>query len=265
MPVGNRVPYKKKHAATAAERQTWERHRASVMAEARTGLDVKETLASVRHPGWQWERRSRAGQRQRPRPLSLPPCAAPGAPERGVFSIPALSPPPLSSINLVCRRAGWEAAALLAVMMDGGKVAPDIHRIPPLGIVTRQSTDVLAVDDPTVARALRYIREHACEGIDVGDVLQHSPMSRRILEGKLKTLLGRTPREEIMRVQLNRAKDMLTGTELALAEIAERAGFQHTEYFSFVFKRENGVTPSAYRKEHGAQWQAESGKRKDEG
>ena len=164
----------------------------------------------------------------------------------------SLSPPPLSSIQLDTKRAGWEAAAMLAVMMNGGKVAPDIHRIPPLGVVTRQSTDVLAVDDAPVARALRYIREHACEGIDVSDVLHHCPMSRRIFEGKLKALLGRTPREEIVRVQLNRAKEMLSGTELTLAEIAERAGFQHTEYFSFVFKRESGMTPSAYRKDHGA-------------
>ena len=164
----------------------------------------------------------------------------------------ALSPPPLSSINLDKRRAGWEAAALLAEMMDGGKVAPEIHRIAPLGVVTRKSTDVLAVDDPPVTRALHYIREHACEGIGVGDVLHHCPMSRRILEGKLKTLLGRTPREEIVRVQLNCAKEMLSGTELPRAEIAARAGFKHTEYFSFVFKRETGVTPSAWRKDHRA-------------
>ena len=164
----------------------------------------------------------------------------------------ALTPPPLSSIVPNTQRTGWEAAALLAVLMKGGKVAPGPHLIPPLGVATRQSTDVLAVDDPPLARALRYIREHACEGIGVGDVLRHSPMARRAFEGRLRALLGRSPHEEIQRVQMNRVKELLGGTALPLAQIAERAGFRHTEYLSVVFKRECGTTPSAFRKEHGA-------------
>lgn len=163
----------------------------------------------------------------------------------------ALSPPPLSSIILNARRTGWEAAALLAVRMRGGAVAQTTHFIPPLGVATRQSTDVLAVDDPPIARALHYIREHACEGLGVEDVLRHCPMARRTLESRLKVLLGRSPHEEIQRVQLNRVKELLTGTDLTLSEIAGRAGFRHTEYLSVVFKRELGTTPIAFRKEHG--------------
>ena len=163
----------------------------------------------------------------------------------------ALTPPPLSSIRLNTQRTGWQAAALLALMMAGGKVPADTLLVPPLGVVTRQSTDVLAVDDPPVARALHYIREHACEGIGVSEVLRHCPMARRTLEARLKALLGRTPREEITRVQMNRVKELLAGTDLALAEIAGRAGFRHPEYLSVVFKRETGVTPGEYRKQHG--------------
>ena len=99
-------------------------------------------------------------------------------------------------------------------------------------------------------RALRFIREHACEGIGVEDVLRQCPMARRALEARMKALLGRSPHEEILRVQLNRVKELLTGTELSVAQIAERAGFRHTEYLSVVFKRETGQTPSAYRQEH---------------
>ena len=164
----------------------------------------------------------------------------------------ALSPPPLSSISLNTQRTGWQAAALLALMMGGGKVPAETQLVPPLGVVTRQSTDVLAVDDPPVARALRYIREHACEGLGVSDVLRHCPMARRTLEARLKALLGRTPRAEIARVQMNRVKELLASTDLALAEIAGRAGFRHPEYLSVVFKRETGVTPGEYRKQHGA-------------
>ena len=161
----------------------------------------------------------------------------------------ALSPPPLSSIALNTQRAGWEAAAMLAVMMKGHKVAPEIHRIPPLGVVTRLSTDVLAVDDPPLSAALRYIREHACEGIGISDVLHHCPMARRNFELRLKALVGRTPREEITRVQINRVKELLGGTKLSLGEIADRAGFKHVEYMTVVFKRECGQPPSAFRQE----------------
>jgi LacI family transcriptional regulator len=161
-----------------------------------------------------------------------------------------LSPPPLSSVMLNPRRAGWEAAALLSLMMKGETVPPDPHLIPPLGIATRQSSDILAVADAKIANALRYIREHACDGIRVSDVLRHCPMARRALETRFRKLLGRTPRQEILRVQLNRVKELLVGTELPIWEIATRTGFE-PEYLSSVFKQEVGVAPSEFRKNFG--------------
>jgi len=161
-----------------------------------------------------------------------------------------LSPPPLSSVILNTRRTGWEAAALLSLMMKGEKLAPDAHLIPPLGIETRQSSDILAIADPKIAAALRYIREHACEGLRVSDVLKHCPMARRALESRFKQLLGRTPRQEILRVQLNRVKELLIGTELPVWEIADRTGFD-PEYLSVVFKQETSISPSEYRRNYG--------------
>lgn len=161
-----------------------------------------------------------------------------------------LSPPPLSSVTLNPRRTGWEAAALLSLMMKGETLAPTAHLIPPVGVVTRQSTDILAVADPKIAGALRYIREHACEGIQVRDVLQHCPMARRALEVRFRKCIGRTPREEILRVQLNRVKEFLVGTELPVWDVADRTGFE-PEYLSVVFKRHTGLAPSEYRKKYG--------------
>ena len=83
-----------------------------------------------------------------------------------------LSPPPMSSVILNPRRVGRDGAALLSRMMRGETLEPVAHLIPPIGIATRQSTDILAVADPGIAAALRYIREHACEGIHVRDVLR---------------------------------------------------------------------------------------------
>lgn len=163
----------------------------------------------------------------------------------------ALSPPPMSSVILNPRRGGWEAAALLTRLMNGERIPPAEFFIPPVGVAVRQSTDVLAVDDPQIARALRYIREHACERISVKDVLSHCPMARRVMETRFRRLLGRTPRQEIVRVQINLVKELLVGTALPVAQIAERSGFD-PEYISIVFKQETGVTPSAFRKQFGA-------------
>lgn len=162
----------------------------------------------------------------------------------------ALSPPPLSSIALNPRRAGWEAATLLSALMRGERLPASAHLIPPVSIVTRQSTDVLAVADPKIAAALRYIREHACTGIGVSDVLRHCPMARRALENRFARLIGRTPGEEILRVQLNRVKELLVGTKLPIWEIAGRTGFG-PEYLSVVFQRHFKTTPSRFRRSHG--------------
>jgi len=162
----------------------------------------------------------------------------------------SLSPVPLSSITLNPKKVGWEAAATLAQMLSGETPVLTERLIAPIGIATRQSTDILAVDDPQITQALRYIREYATSGIGVKQVLQACPMSRRSLEQKFLTLLQRTPHDEILRVQLDRAKELLLGTALRVGEIAERVGLENA-YFSAVFKRVSGYTPREFRQQFG--------------
>ena len=157
--------------------------------------------------------------------------------------------PPLSSVAPDTQRAGWEAADMLSRLMRGETIAPELRRIPPIGVSARQSTDVTAVDDVHVAKAAQFIREHACDQIGVMDVAAVVPLARRSLEKRFSALIGRTLREEITRVQMQRVKDLLLGTDLPLAQIAERTGFRHVEYLTVVFKREFGQPPSAYREE----------------
>ncbi|HOX06915.1 MAG TPA: DNA-binding transcriptional regulator [Planctomycetota bacterium] len=158
-----------------------------------------------------------------------------------------LCDPPLSSVIPNTRRTGYEAAALLDRMMAGERVKGAALRIEPLGVATRLSTDVLAIDDRGVAAAVRHIREHACDGINVKDVLRAVPQSRRSLESRFRKLIGRTPHEEILRVQLGRARLLLAESELSLKQIAEQTGFAHAEYLSAVFRREVGIPPGRYR------------------
>jgi LacI family transcriptional regulator len=158
-----------------------------------------------------------------------------------------LASPPLSSVIPNTHRTGYEAAALLDRLMAGQRVAAKPHLIAPLGVAARQSTDVLAVDDRDVARAVQFIREHACGGINVADVLRAVPLSRRVLEQRFRRLLGHTPHEEILHVRLDRVKQLLAETDLPLYLIADRTGFEHVEYLSVVFKRDTGRTTSACR------------------
>jgi Transcriptional regulators len=163
-----------------------------------------------------------------------------------------LAVPPLSSVIPNTRRAGYEAAALLERWMSGEKVAPEPHLIPPVGVAARQSTDVLAIEDREVVRALQFIRAHACEGINVADVLAAVKMSRRVLEQRFRKLLGRSPHEEILHLKLTRVQQLLSETDLPLYVIAERTGFEHVEYLSVAFKRELGMTPRQFRAKAGA-------------
>jgi LacI family transcriptional regulator len=164
-----------------------------------------------------------------------------------------LADPPLSSVICNTHRTGYEAASLLDRLMSGEPVPPEAHLIKPQGIETRQSTDILAIDDPHVAVAARFIREQACAGIQVSDVLQYVPYSRRVLDRRFLDSLGRTPHEEITRLRIDRVKQLLVETALPLSVIASRAGFEHDEYMTVAFKKQVGLPPSHYRrsaKEH---------------
>jgi LacI family transcriptional regulator len=161
-----------------------------------------------------------------------------------------LSDPPLSSVVPDTFRAGYEAARLLDQWMAGKKRPPGDLQIEPTGIVTRKSTDALAVADPIVSQAVRFIREHACDGIKVRDVMQHMPLSRAALDNEFKKLLGHTSHEEILRIQFQRVIELLTKSDLTLTEIAERTGFRHPQYLTYAFKERYGVPPSEYRKQH---------------
>ncbi|MBI1369616.1 MAG: helix-turn-helix domain-containing protein [Planctomycetes bacterium] len=162
--------------------------------------------------------------------------------------------PPLTSVAPNTEKIGYEAAALLDAMM-AGRPAPE-HKmfIEPRGVVTRQSTDVLAVADRDIAAAVRFIREHAMDGISVESVLAQVPLSRSTLERRFSRLLGRSPKAEILRVQLERVKQLLRETDFTLPKIAQFAGFKHPEYMCAMFKHKTGMTPGDYRRstEHSA-------------
>jgi LacI family transcriptional regulator len=132
-------------------------------------------------------------------------------------------------------------------MMAGEVIEPTIHTIDPREIVTRMSTDIIAVEDPYVVEAMKYIREHAYEEMKVEDLLAFIPLSRRSLDHRFLNAIGRTPHEEIMTTKIKLISRMLVETDWTMPVIAEQLGFKHPEYMSVVFKKYTGLSPGAYR------------------
>ena len=164
----------------------------------------------------------------------------------------ALANPPLSSVVLNAWRMGYEAARVLDGLMRGQKPSPRQVLIPPLDIATRQSTDVTAIADATVAKAMGYIREQACDGINVEDVVRRAGISRTALQDHFRVALGRPIHDVIVDARIARVRELLAKTTLSLLDIAERTGFKYPEYMSSVLKQRTGWTPARYRQEYGA-------------
>lgn len=158
-----------------------------------------------------------------------------------------LSTPPLSSVIPDSRGAGRLAATLLERLLQGEPLETEEWLLPPLGIATRQSSDVLAIDDPLVVAAVRFIRDRACTGIKVQDLVRELGSSRRVLDERFAARVGHTPHEEIARQQFRRVEQLLAETNLPLATIAERCGFRHAEYMTVAFTRRHGMPPSRWR------------------
>jgi LacI family transcriptional regulator len=158
-----------------------------------------------------------------------------------------LTTPPLSSVIPNTRRTGYEAAALLDRLMHGERIPPKGHFIAPIGVETRQSTDVLALADREIAAAVRFIREHACDGATIGDLLRVVPLSRRVMESRYRKATGRTPHQDLVRFRIDRVKQLLAETDHSLERIATLSGFDHPEYMSVAFKRETQTTPGKFR------------------
>ena len=160
--------------------------------------------------------------------------------------------PPLSSIVIAGERAGHEAGKLLHNMMIGEKVQRQNIIQHPLYIVDRESTDILAIKDDDVVTALRFIRQHAREAIQVADVVNEVSVSRRKLQLKFKTILNRSIHDEIRRVHAELIAHMLIDTNMTITQIASSLNFTRVEHLSRCFQYKTNLSPLAYRRMYGS-------------
>lgn len=168
-----------------------------------------------------------------------------------------LTAPWLSSIAVPSQQIGFEAAALLDRLMAGQPAPSRPLLLPPLRVVTRHSTDIMAVEDETVQAALQYIRQHAREAMRVADLAHALAVGRRDLERRFRRLLGRSVLEEIHKARTETAVNLLVDTHLPISAVARQAGFTSIRQLDVIFAQLKGMTPTAFRRQAQARHDAE--------
>jgi LacI family transcriptional regulator len=155
----------------------------------------------------------------------------------------------LSSVGWPAQHVGHEAAHTLNTLLQKKKPPSSAILVPPTEVVTRQSTDIYAIDDDLVIQTLRLIRERAKDRIRIQDLVQPSGTSRRNLETRFRLVMKRSLHDEIRRVQIDLAKKALRETNAPMERVAHASGFGGGVHLGLEFKKHTGITPRTYRKQ----------------
>ncbi|MGE4489008.1 MAG: DNA-binding transcriptional regulator [Kiritimatiellales bacterium] len=155
----------------------------------------------------------------------------------------------LSSVDLNWEGVGYEAAARLDQLMQGKKLKKSVILVPPKGLVSRKSSDTIAVNDLRVALALSYIQENSDRPITVTEITENVGIPLRTLQWAIQKSLGRSLQDEISRIRVERIEDLLKNTDRKIGQIAEDLNFSSAQYMNHFFAKATGVTPNEYRKQ----------------
>ncbi|MCB1203466.1 MAG: DNA-binding transcriptional regulator [Verrucomicrobiae bacterium] len=156
--------------------------------------------------------------------------------------------PSLTSVRFDGLSVGWKAAARLDSLMRGEADDGLPMLVPPGGIEVRASSDEFVIEDPVVLRAVRLIREKTFAGLGVVDICRELGVSRSTLERRMKSALGRPPKDEILRVRFREVNRLLLATDLTIDLIADQTGFTHAHYLQSAYRERFGITPGEYRR-----------------
>ncbi len=162
-----------------------------------------------------------------------------------------ISAPPLSSVRGGHVRVGFEAAQLMDELIEGGDKPSKPLLVPPTGIVLRESSKIYAIDDPVVAKGVRYLRDRLSESITNDEIARFVGVSRTLFQQRFREATGHTIREYILQERIENAVALIEQSDMSFAEIAHRTGFKHQEYLGYVFRKRVGLTPGQLRKQAG--------------
>ncbi len=171
----------------------------------------------------------------------------------GVNNDPVICPfasVPISSVDVGFERIGYKAAELLGRMTKGKAVATKAHLVKPTGVEVRRSSDIQAVEDVLVARALRFIWDQAEEWVSISDIAAHVKLPVRTLQWKFSKRMGYPIQNELTKSRVERVKNELLYTAKSTGQIAEDLNFSSVQYMIRVFSKETGLSPLKYRRHH---------------
>ncbi len=158
--------------------------------------------------------------------------------------------PEQTGIQTAAEQIGRTAGDILHTLFRGKKPARMRHEIEPLGVISRLSTDTLAIGDPRIAAVMRFIQNHAHEPITVEDLLRREPMARRSMERKFRQCFGRSVVEQIRQIRINKLRLMLANTDEPITRLAEQCGFTSYKYMGLVFQQATGMSPRKFREQN---------------
>ena len=98
-----------------------------------------------------------------------------------------------------------------------------------------------------VQQARYFLLEHSVEDIDMDDLARQLGLSYSRFRAMFKEHTGTAPHQYQLDIRMNKARDSLLQSELSISEISDRLGFSSAYYFSRLFKKRNGCSPSKYR------------------
>jgi LacI family transcriptional regulator len=156
--------------------------------------------------------------------------------------------PPLSSVDPGFQRVGFEAARLMDRLLAGEAAPEEPIVLEPVGIVTRRSSEAIPIEDRGFVRALVLLRQRACEPVSVDMVVREARISRRRLEQRCREVLGRTPHDEIVRVQMEKAQRLLAESRMKVDQVGRQCGYAYAQNFCATFRKKMGMTPASYRR-----------------
>lgn len=159
-----------------------------------------------------------------------------------------LSSVSLSSVAISAEKGGYAAAEQLDRLMSGRKNVQRLIRITPTHVVTRTSTDIVAVEDAGLSRATKFIIDHCRQTIYVDEVAKAAGLSRRVLEKRFRTALNRSINDYIRQCRINHMIKLLTGSGMTISEIAMHMGFPDAAHISRYFRSQTEMSPAQFRR-----------------
>ena len=156
--------------------------------------------------------------------------------------------PTITSVAIDWERGGFLIGRALDMRMRHPDRPPARLRFGELGVMRRASTAVTASRlNPRISRANAYIRAHACEGIDVKDVVAQMKCSRRLAEIRYREATGRTIHDEIREAQIEQALVLLSRRDIPVHIVSDRCGWKSPTAFRAYFIRRFHYSPGEWR------------------